>query len=343
MWRERASDGINPRMVGPLERAFGGSALLAALLIGCGAAAPPAPRPPRARPSVGALVTLAPSESTLVVTARPAELVSTEATARIVGALFPAEQLDRFSQRTGVDPRQLTELVVADHPDGRVVLARGPFDAAFAVREAGERMAPVESSVDEPRVRRAGFLGDRRVDVAALDEDAIAWVEGTPQLAARVLAMAGQPARARRHALARESAAALRAEVGDAPIAVFAPHPLGLPLETGVGMLLAREQALAAAARVTEEGGLRVDADLRGEFPPGAHENFRALAQSLADTDLGAALGLRDALPSLRVEADEGRVALSARLDPAVLASGLRTLFIAELRELLGEDEPADP
>ncbi len=329
-------------MAGPLGRAFGGSALLlAASLAGCGAA-PPSPRAARARPAVGPLVTLAPPESTLVVTARPAELMAAEATARIVGALFPAEQLDRFSQRTGVDPREVTELVVADHPDGRVVLARGPFDAPFAVREAGERMAPIESSVDEPRLRRAGFLGDRRVDVTALDEHAIAWIEGTPQLAASVLAMAGRPVRARRHALARSSAAALRAELGDAPIAVFAPHPLGLPLETGVGMLLAREQALAAAAWATADG-LRVDADLRGEFPEGAHENFRALARSLADTDLGAALGLRDALPSLRVEADDARVALSARFDPVVLAAGLRTLFVAELRELLGEEEPDPP
>lgn len=330
----------------PLGRAFRArvlAAIAASLLVGagalgCGGAAPAPARAPRPR-ALGPLVTLTPAESTLVVAARPVELVSAEATGRLVRAIFPAEQLDRFAQRTGVDPRQLTELVVAEHPEGRIVLARGPFDADFAVREAGERMAPIEASIDEPRVRRAGFLGDRRVDVAALDAHVIGWVEGTPQLAARVLAMARQPERERRHALAGESVSALRADLRDAPIALFAPHPLGIPLETGIGMLLAREQALAAAARVTDEGALRIDADLRGEFPPGAHDNFRALARSLAETDLGAALGLREALPSLRIEADDARVALSAHVDPAVLASGLRTVFVAELRELL---EPSD-
>ncbi|HEY8429817.1 MAG TPA: hypothetical protein VIL20_15640 [Sandaracinaceae bacterium] len=285
-------------------------------------------------------MTLVPAGSTLVVTARPAELWANDATARVVAALFPADQLDRFSQRTGVDPRELSELVVAEHPDGRVVLARGPFDAELAVREAGERMAPLESSVDEPLVRRAGFLGARRIDVAALDEHAVGWVDGTPQLAARVFAMARQPPPARRHALAGEGASALRARFGDAPFALFAPRPLGLPLDTGVGMLLARQRLLAAAARVTEDGALRVDADFRGEFPTSAHDNFRTLARSLAETDLGAALGLREALPSLRIEADDTRVALSARFDPAILASGLRAVLVAEIRELL-EPGPA--
>src|SRR5690606_19486283 len=201
------------------------AAAAALLLAGCGA--PPARTAgPRPRAAVGPLVTLAPAESTLVVAARPAELVASDATARVVAALFPADQLDRFSQRTGVDPRELTELVVAEHPEGRVILARGPFDAELAVREAGERMAPLESSVDEPIVRRAGFLGERRVDVAALDEHAVGWVDGTPQLAARVFAMAQKPPRARRHALAEEGTSALRAQYRDAPIALFAPQPL---------------------------------------------------------------------------------------------------------------------
>ncbi len=317
--------------------------LVAALLgaAGCGGTAPVV-RPAPARRELGPLFTLVPAGSTLVVVARPAELVANEARARVVSALFPAEQLDRFTQRTGVDPRQLEELVVADHPDGRIVLARGPFDATFAVREAGERMAPLESSVDEPRARRAGFLGSRRVDVAALGAHALLWIEGTPQLAARVLATAERRPTQRHHALSDAHAAALYEALREAPVALFAPEPLGLPLDTGVGMLLARERALGASIRLTEDGALRIDAELRGEFPPGAHDNFRALAESLAESDLGAALGARDALPSLRIEAEDARVALHARFDPAVLASGLRTLLVAELREMLEPEADAD-
>lgn len=315
-----------------------GVVLLALGLASCGAATPsaapvddaPAPR------DVGALWTLVPEGSTLLLLTEPSALFDAPASRRVIDAIVPAERLDRFSARTGVDPRTLTELVYAVHPDGQVVLARGPVDAAFAVREAGERMAPVESSVDEPFVRRVGFLGSQRVDLAAIAPNTIAWVAGTPQLAAGVLAAADLDEDERDHAF-RGHTAELRRELSPAPFAVFAPEPLDLPRDTGVGMLMAREEALAATARPHEtgDGALSVRAELRGEFPPGAHENFRALARSIAESDLGAAIGARDALPSLRVEAEDDRVAMSAELPADVLAAGLRMLLVAEIDELL--------
>ncbi len=315
-------------------------ALFAAMASGCGgAASAPAARPqPR---SLGALVTLTPADSTLLEVARPAELFASDATRRVVSAVLPPEQLDSFAERTGVDPRELTELVFAETPAGRVVLARGPFDAAFAVREAGERMAPIESSAERP-VRRVGLLGERRVDLAALDDGVVSWVEGTPQLAAAVLAAARRPPERREHPLRGTLLRDLRRGAGRAPLVVYAPQPLGLPLDSGVGVLLARERALAATMRPTDAGALDVGADMRGEFPPGAQDNFRALARSLAESDLGAALGARDALHTLRITAEETRVALHAELDPGLLASGLRALFVAELRELLAPvvDDP---
>lgn len=313
--------------------------MLAALALGCGGAPPPPTTPPARAPSLGPLFTLVPPESTVVVLARPRELLGAPSTERVLTAMFPAEQLDRFSQRTGVDPRRLTELVLADHPDGRIVVARGPFDARFAVREAGERMAPLEAAVDRPWSRRAGFLGSRRVDLAALDRDVLVWVEGTPQLAAQVLAAAGHPPDDRRHALAQSGVAELRAAFDDAAFVLVAPHPLGLPRETGIGMLLARQRSLVAAAYAREDA-LRIVAELRGEFPPGAEDNVRSLLRSIAEADLGSVLGLRDALPTLRIEADDERLALRLDVDPGRLASGLRVLLGAELPELLGAAEP---
>lgn len=302
----------------------------------CGGATSPGARP-APRP-LGALITLVPAESALVVVARPAALFGDAATGRVLRALFPADQLDRFAQRSGVDPRALDELVIAEHDDGRVVLARGAFDAPFAVREAGARMAPTESSVDAPFVRRVGFLGGRRVDVSALSSSVVLWVEGAPQLAGRVLAAAERSPPSRRHGLERAMAARLREATGDAPFALYALRPLGLPRETGVGMLLARQRALAMAARATDENTLALALELRGEFPNGAAENFRALARSVSETDLGAALGARDAMPTLRIEAESRRVRMTAELDPALVAAGLRMFLSAEMEELLGDD-----
>ncbi len=280
-----------------------------------------------------------PTGATLVAVVQPARLFAVAPTARVVGAIFPDPQLDRFSVRTGVDPRSLLELVIALHPDGRVVIARGPIDAPFAVREAGARMAPVESSVDEPIVRRAGFLGASRAEVIALSEDTVVYVEGTPQLAAAVLGAARQPESERASALEGLS---FEGHV-EAPLVIYGPRPLAMPTDSGIGLLLARESTMAVSLR-PERDALRVLADFRGEFPPDAQENFRALAESIAESDLGAALGARDALPSLRVQADEELVTLSATVDPSTLAAGLRALFVAEIEELIDGAEPArDP
>jgi hypothetical protein len=276
-----------------------------------------------------------PADSTLVVLARPRELLRAASTRTVVSAIFSSQQLERFAARTGVDPRELDELAVAVHPEGRVILARGPIDAPFAVREAGERMAPLESSTDQPFVRRAGFLGVGRVDVAALSGDTLLWIDGTPQLAAAVLTAARGRADRREHPFSLASVDALREAFVDAPFVLIAPHPLDLPRDTPIGMLLAREEAMAVAASPSEGESLRIGAELRGEFPPAAEDNFRTLAASIAESDLGAAVGARDALPSLRVSTEDGRVAMTAEVGASTLATGLRAVLLAEMPELL--------
>jgi len=306
--------------------------------MGCGGHPPPAPeRVTPGPPEIGELSTLIPADATLVAVVEPARLLAHEPTAHVVSALFSDSQLDRFTTRTGVDPRSLADLVIAMHPAGRIAIARGPIDAEFAVLEAGERMAPVESSVDGPIIRRAGFLGASRVEVVALAADTVLYIEGSPQLAASVLASA------RRHESTRDSALAdlTFPEHEQAPLVIYGPHPLDMPTETGIGMLLARERTMAVSVR-PEETGLGLRAEFRGEFPPEAHENFRAFAESIAASELGAALGAADALPTLRIQADERGVVLTAVVDPSALASGLRAIFVAEIEELIEGAPHAD-
>jgi len=315
-------------------------ALTVLLAAGCGSSPPPEAQEPAAEPEreVGPLLSLVPAETTLILHASPSRLLAAEPTAHVIRSVFPAARLDRFAARTGVDPRQLDELVLAEHPQGRFAIARGPIDAIFAVREAGARMAPIESSADAPLYRRAGFLGDGRTEVIALAEDVILRVEGTPQLTAAILAIARIPPVARTPAFDPAD----RADHADAPIALYAPHPLGLPADTGIGLLLAREERMAASAR-PEDGALRLIAEFTGEFPPESQENFRAFAESIAASDFGAALGARDALPSLRIEAQDDRVRLSATVDPRVLATGLRAMLFAEIEELIEGRSGAEP
>ncbi|MGF1469440.1 MAG: hypothetical protein ACFCGT_25245 [Sandaracinaceae bacterium] len=306
----------------------------------CGASTPEVAVPET--PLLGPLSTLAPPEARMVILSRPAELFRRPSTRRILHALWPEAALDGFAARTGVDLRRLDELVVVDHPDGWVALARGgDLDAAFAVREAGERMAPLESSRDAPWPRRVGFLGERRVDLGALSPEVIAWVSGPPSLAAEVYGRAERPAPARDHALGEPEPTSLWRAHGDAPFLLIAPHPLGLPRDSGVGVLLARQEALALSARLAPgpDGGegdeIALTLDLRGRFPSTATANFLALARSLAATPEGAAVGARDVLDTLALEVGDRRVLLEGRVRTAVLAAGLRVLFVAEIDELL--------
>lgn len=314
-------------------------ALTSLLAVGCGSSPPPEAEepPPPSRAEVGSLLSLVPPESTLILSASPSQLLAAEPTAHVVRSVFPAARLDRFAVRTGVDLRRLDELILAEHPQGRFAIARGPIDAIFAVREAGQRMAPIESSADAPLYRRAGFLGESRAEVVALSEDVILRVEGTPQLTAAILAIARIPPVARTPAI---DGADIE-DHADAPIALYAPHPLGLPADTGIGLLLAREERMTASVR-PEQDALRIIAEFTGEFPPESHDNFRAFAESIAASDFGAALGARDALPSLRIEAQDDRVRLSATVDPRVLASGLRAMLFAEIVELIDGRESAE-
>lgn len=279
---------------------------------------------------MGALTTLVPLDAQVVVITSPEALLAAPPTERVVRAVFSDEHLDRFAERTGVDLRAVSELVVAGYPDGRVAIARGPFDAIMAVREAGERMAPVEARSDDPVIRRVGFLGRGRIDASALDEDTILHVDGPPHLAADVLVAAGTVGEERGDALAR----CVLEGHADAPIVLCAPRPLGLPGDTGIGVLLAREETLVASVRPAD-GRLALRAEMRGEFPPGVDENLRAFVESVAHSDLGGALGIREALPTLQIEAEEGHVTLSASLDPGVVAAGLRALLVAEIEELV--------
>ncbi|HJL46446.1 MAG TPA: hypothetical protein RMG45_11440, partial [Polyangiaceae bacterium LLY-WYZ-15_(1-7)] len=128
----------------------------------------------------------------------------------------------------------------------------------------------------------------------------------------------------------------LRARHEREPAVWMMPRPLELPVDSGLGLLLARERALAASLDV-REGRLWASLTLRGELPPGADANFRQLAASLANSDLGAVVGLNLAERELAVRVDGEQAHLEAPWPADVLARGLRVLFVDELEALLEE------
>lgn len=304
------------------------------------------PRPREGGPSEparvqweGSLADLLPSDADVVVLARPDQLVREPASRRVISSFATDDRLEQYRQHTGIDPRTLTELVWASTPEGQLLIVRGPFHAPLAVAEMGARMLPLESSADAPFLRRAGHYQGARRDLIALSDHVLVAVSGTPALTQAVMdRVRGDDATP--PLIARPELASVLAEHVGAPVVLIAPQPLGLPPGSGIALLLARERLLVATIAPSGPDELSLAADLRGEFPPGADGNFRQLVESLAETDLGGALGMRDVQRTLSAQAEDGRVLLRARVPAAAVAGGLRVLFDAEISELVGPEGP---
>ncbi|HTJ85093.1 MAG TPA: hypothetical protein VL400_25430, partial [Polyangiaceae bacterium] len=125
------------------------------------------------------------------------------------------------------------------------------------------------------------------------------------------------------------------------PFVVMRPVPLALPPGGAVSLLLAEEESLVMALAPVAPSTVHVEADLAGTFPSTAEENFRQLVVSLAQSTMGTALGLRSALGSLHVTAEEHAVTVAADFDAQELARGLSLLFRAEIADVLAD--PTDP
>lgn len=313
-----------------------------AVLVGCGASEAPARHSraaPQAESYVGPLTALLPEGASAVIVARPNEIYASQALSRVALSIIAEERLETYAIHTGIDPRRLTELVYATYGSEVVLLVRGPFNAPFAVREMAARMLPVESEADVPFMRRSGHYQGARRDLIALSSDTLLAVSGTPMTAGQIVTRA-RASRRTPGAADRPHVSSLLAAHGAAPFVFILPRPLGLPRGAGVGLLLAREEAMAVSASGAEDDVL-LFFDLRGEFPPGASDNFRALVTSLAESDMGAALGMREALPTLAVDADQHRAAIRAQVQAGSVAAGLDLLFHAEIEDAVG-GAPAD-
>ncbi|MCC7540947.1 MAG: hypothetical protein IT379_32310 [Deltaproteobacteria bacterium] len=319
-----------------------------AIVSACGGSAERTSRPRTpAHPEIGPLADLVPRGAELVVIARPDDALSRPAIATIVSLVLPEPRQRSLRDRYGVDVRALTELAWCTHGDATLILARGPIDAHRVIRRAERRMSALEGSRSAPFPRRTGLLDGQRHDFVALDRNTLALLRGEPGMMDAVLRAVR--ARERSGALSPRPLRELAARHGGAPVVVYAPRPIRLPTDTGIGLLLSRERALAVAL---DGDGSEIVAriELVGEFPPTAAENFAALVRSLGESDLGRALGLQDSASRAEIEVDQPEgadvavgVRIGLRADAEEIGRGVREVFVAELADLFGERSPSAP
>ncbi|MCB9620905.1 MAG: hypothetical protein H6724_15810 [Sandaracinus sp.] len=302
---------------------------LGALVMGCAGHTTVAPTTPPVGPFEGSLAELVPDDVHEVLLLQPSTLLTTSSTTILVDAVTPAPWRRALGDRTGVYAEDVSELLLARWDDGAWwALVRVP-NANEVVRGSEVRMAPVELRSDEPFVRRVGFLGNERHELVALTPDLLLVARGRAGQVVQLLQALRDP-RAR-----AESRPPTWLDSSDAPAALVLPHPLNLPLETPIGLLLARQTALRMELR-PRGGAIELCVRIEGELPDGAEANFRALFEALAASDLGRALGLPDATPTLSFRTLAAGLEMRADLSPDAIASGIHLLFRAEIAEIVG-------
>jgi hypothetical protein len=271
--------------------------------------------------------------------ARPHAVFESAALASIVDALFPPAAQERVELRTGIRAHALAELVLGVYPDGFLALLRGPWRARDVVLVGEQRMSSIDLSAEAPFVWRGGFDGAAHRDFIAVGQHVVVVAGGATRSPERLGALiaridSGSFAATDRPAL--EAGLDAYRALEENPIVALWPERLEFPAEAGVAALLAREDAMAVGVDGGPRGTVEVRVVLTGAFPSTASENFRALVGSVAESDLGHALGVAAALSTLRIQVDDGAVRLHISLASRDLRGGLRMLFSAEIRELLG-------
>lgn len=282
----------------------------------------------------GSLLALAPRDASLVVHGSPRTLWESATFRGIVEPLFPADRLQSFSDRTGIRIAELREAMYADLGEGRFLIACRAEMAPDVVRAAGMRMNTIEVSSNEPIMRRVGFLGRERRDVAAVGEDLLLiGADASTELMAILRGI--ESGELPEPALRGTDGASLR-QAFNAPLVLYAPQPLNLPLDSPIGLILAQERAAAFAVRPIESA-LDVRARVLGEMPSNAEENFRHFLGALGQSDMGRILGINEALASLEIEMSADSVDLRSEWPAGQLARAIQVLFIDELQAVVEE------
>jgi hypothetical protein len=299
----------------------------------CASKAPPAAVVGRAETHVGPLHHLVTRGASMVLVAQPKVLAESAAMRSLWRSMVLEDREREFVLRTGVEPTQVTELVVIEvAPGGYVLMARGPFDANEVVKRAGQRIAVHDVTSDAPIVRREGLRGDGRYAYASLDSHAVlAAKDAPPELIGSILRRTQDPKSP--SAFDAPDAESLESAHAGAPLQIFGLTPLVFQPGTPIALLFSRQRALAVAVRPAGSS-LSVAVDFRGEFPPGAEHNFRTLVNSMGQAPLGSSLGLSRVAESMGVRSDEQGVLLTASLESSAIEGALKLMFAREMREL---------
>jgi hypothetical protein len=340
-----------PFLLGLLS-AIAHGAIAGAALSGCSstpAALPP--KPPLAPLSTDRLETLATSAGlSWVVRARPRKIAELPFLIPAIGRIVPEKNFDAFKLRTGLDPRQVPEVLLLRYGDALLAaeaqIVRHNVDPAELERRFFERLtADAQRAEDRPDlVRVSGIIGKSEHAFARIGRDVVVYQQrgesarGPARIAS--LCALGKLAKSKR-LLDGGPLESLLGRFGDAPLVAAALGPFDDEWKKAARGLLEIATGVGAAARPTARENIgfafAILADL-GKSSGQASELLRAAWDDVAMSTMGHLLGLDRPIEAPIVAADESVVTLAVEVEPGRLAEGLRALAENDLDAIMRLD-----
>jgi hypothetical protein len=306
------------------------------------------PKPPLPPLSTERLELLATSAGlSWVVRARPRKIAELPFLIPAIGRIVPEKNFDAFKLRTGLDARQVPEVIMLRYGDAlhgaEAQIVRHNVDPAELERRFFERLSKdAHRAEDRPDlVRVNGIIGKSEHTFARLGRDVVVYQQrGEPERGpARIASLCalGKLPKTKR-LLDGGSLEALLGRFGDAPLVAVALGPFDDEWKKAARGLLEIATGVGAAARPTARENIGIAFAILAELGNNAGragELMRAAWDDLAMSTMGHLLGLDRPIEQPIIAADAGVVTLAVEVEPDRLAEGLRALAENDLDAIM--------
>lgn len=324
------------------------ASILGVLVAACGAVPVTPPEPPLTPLSTDPLDRLVAGAGLLwLVRARPREIAQIPWLIPAIGQIVPEPRFDAFKKQTGLDPRQVPEVLVVEYDaslgGALAVVARHHEDPLDLERRMRARLtSAVQIASERPDVGRvSGHIGQSPRAFARIGRDAVVFqyagdlARGPARIA--TLYAVGKLEKVT-PALAAEPLVSMMSRFGKAPFVAIAPGPFGgEPLRAARG-LLAGAAAVGLAARPTARENLGIALAIAGDFGEhgaAAAEVLGSAWRDVATSELGRMLGLDTPVEPPLTAGDRGILTLGVEIRPDRFAEGLRALLRQDVEEIM--------
>ncbi len=317
----------------------------------CTAKTPEKVEPPPEPTVVKELASLATSAGLAwLVRAKPRAIAQISFLIPSIAKIIPEERFDAFKAQSGMDPRQLHEVLFLKYGDAlrnaeaQIVRHNGDgaaLEKKFLARITSDAM----HTRDKPDlVRLFGSIGNHRQGFARIGKDVVMYQqegdEARGPIAIASLFARGKLTKAPR-LLAGEPLASLVARFGEAPVVAAAIGPFPEEWNKAARGLFAVATAVGASARPTARENVGLALALVGNYGRDAAKAAEILKEAwgdLATTSMGHLLGLDHPIEDPITAGNGDVVTLSVELAPARLAEGLRALAAEDLDAIMKLD-----